>query len=131
MIHLCLPELDEQFRKHRHCISAHHLLPVLGTQDAVFIAERMVNSIPSANAVTAVGVRPSPWLHAVSMQFSGETGKQTAALQCESAGKSVNRGSVLARGVGVDSEMGKGRRQVGVGWDLRRLSGGHTSKQKR
>ena len=34
------------------------------------------------------------------MQFDGETDKQTAALQCESAGKSVNRGSVLPGGWG-------------------------------
>ena len=53
------------------------------------------------------------------MQFDGETDKQTAALQCESAGKSVNRGSVLPGGWGGwgvrGLEMGEGRRQVGVG----------------
>ena len=74
-----------------------------------------MNFIPSANAVTAVGVRPSPWPNALFMQFSRETDKQTAALQYESAGKSVNRDSVLPRGWGVGLEMGEGRRQVGVG----------------
>lgn len=81
-----------------------------------------MTSIPRANAETAVGVRPSPWPHTVFMQFSRETDKQTAALQCESAGKSVNRGSVLSgvavggSGAGeVGLEMGEGRRQVGVG----------------
>ena len=109
-------ELEGQLCKHRHGVSVPPALPVLGTQDAVFTwASEWVNSIPSANAVTAVGVRPSPWPHALFMQFSGETDKQTAALQYESAGKSVNRGSVLPRGWGVGLEMGEGRRQVGVG----------------
>ena len=74
-----------------------------------------MTSIPRANAETAVGVRPSPWPHTVFMQFSRETDKQTAALQCESAGKSVNRGSVLARGVGSGLRDGEGEK-AGRGW---------------
>ena len=71
------------------------------------------------------------------MQFDGETDKQTAALQCESAGKSVNRGSVLPGGwggVGCAGLRDGGGEKAGGGWSgirRRRLSGGYASKQNR
>lgn len=108
-------ELEGQFPKHRRGVSVPPVLPVLGTQDAVFTAERVSELYTKRQCGDCRGVRPSPWPHALFMKFSGETDKQTAALQYESAGKSVNRGSVLPSEWGGGLRDGGGEK-AGGGW---------------
>ena len=85
-----------------HRVSVHHLFLAPGTQDAVnkCLLSECVNSIPSADTATAVESMIQP-LASCSFQFSGETDKQTVAVQRESAGKSLSRGGVLPRWVGM------------------------------
>lgn len=83
-------------------VSVHHLFLAPGTQDAVnkCSLSKRVNPIPGADTATAVGSKIQ-LLASCSFQFSGETDKQTIAIRCESAGKSLSRGGVLPRWVGM------------------------------